>query len=368
MHAFGTYFDGRVAIGHPALIEGDGMVLVIRDRRGREMTRWLPAEVRLADAGVKRTDLRLKRLPPHQDRFVVADAHDARWLLERCPRLRSGDGRGGGRSWHRLAAWVGLAAAALVGFFELLLPLVADRAARAIPRSLETHLGEVARLQTIAELASRKNGGAREPVCTRATGQHALDRLVAALGARAEPPLSARVTVLNNEIVNAFALPDAQILVTRGLLDFARHPDEVAGVIAHELGHVAQRHPTAVAIEQAGDAIVLGALIGDVTGGSLLGGAVVHLVATRYSREAEREADGFGALLMDRAGYDRQRLLMLLDRMEREHPDPASLLPFLSTHPLPAERRAALSTPAPTASDAPALGPEEWQALQRICD
>jgi hypothetical protein len=47
---------------------------------------------------------------------------------------------------------------------------------------------------------------------------------------------------------------------------------------------------------------VLGLLIGDVTGGSLLGGAVVHLLATRYSREAERKANDFGALLMDRAG------------------------------------------------------------------
>jgi hypothetical protein len=96
VHASGTYFDGKVALGHPALIEGDGMVLVIRDGRGREMTRWRPDEVRLAYAGVKRTDLRLKRLPPHQDRFVVADAHDARievldgqlWILGAGPVAR----------------------------------------------------------------------------------------------------------------------------------------------------------------------------------------------------------------------------------------------------------------------------------------
>jgi predicted Zn-dependent protease len=121
-------------------------------------------------------------------------------------------------------------------------------------------------------------------------------------------------TVLDSEIVNAFALPGGYVYVTRGLLALASSEAELASVLGHEIGHVTGRH-TAQRVSQANTANILtgglAVLAGVLTGSSELGSAVGDIVGTgaaayvqSFSREQEFEADSLGVRYMTRAGYD----------------------------------------------------------------
>ncbi len=124
-------------------------------------------------------------------------------------------------------------------------------------------------------------------------------------------------TVLDNDVVNAFALPGGYVYVTRGLLALAGSEAELAGVIAHEIGHVTARH----AAQRYSQSIVAGlgaALLGAVAGRGAADiaqlGSALYLSA--YSREQEFEADILGVRYLARAGYDTGAMAGFLGKLQ----------------------------------------------------
>lgn len=161
-----------------------------------------------------------------------------------------------------------------------------------------------------------------------------------------------KFTVVNSEIVNAFALPGGYIYVSRGLLALAENEAEVAGVLAHELGHVnALHHARRQGQSLLANVLVMGAGIAAGSAGqqvAQLGSVVAAGVLSSYSREHEREADTLGLRYMSRAGYDPQAFVEFLRKM-RDHarlealragrsPDEIDSFNYLATHPAPSER------------------------------
>src|SRR5207302_7865397 len=140
---------------------------------------------------------------------------------------------------------------------------------------------------------------------------------------------------------NAFALPGGPMYVNRGMIDAARNEGEMAGVMAHELSHVALRHGTAQATRAqtpsllAGIGAVAGAVLGGLPGAAVSQvsqlGAGVYLL--RFSREYETEADLLGSQIMARAGYDPRDLANMFRTIERTSGGGGG---FLSDHPSPA--------------------------------
>lgn len=120
-----------------------------------------------------------------------------------------------------------------------------------------------------------------------------------------------RFKIVNARDINAFALPGGPMYVNRGLIQVARNEGEMAGVMAHEISHVALRHGTAQATKQSSLGSQLGT-IGLILGGAILGGqAGAQLGAMfaagfqlKYSRQYENQADVLGARIMANAGYD----------------------------------------------------------------
>jgi predicted Zn-dependent protease len=164
------------------------------------------------------------------------------------------------------------------------------------------------------------------------------------------PELPFRFTILNSSIVNAFALPGGQIFISRGLMALAGNEAEVAGVLAHELGHVMARH-TAERMNQATLAQVGLTVLGVVTGGSGLAnlagfGAQAYLQG--FSRDQESEADLLGVRYMTKAGYDPDAMTsflaslreesMLQARMAGRDPDAVDEFNLMATHPRTIER------------------------------
>ncbi len=184
-----------------------------------------------------------------------------------------------------------------------------------------------------------------------------VDGLIQHLGRNSNrPDIAYRVTILNHPIVNAFALPAGYLYISRGLLGLAGNEAEVAGVLAHEIGHVTARHTAGrygrgvLASGGIGLIGVLGALFDSPQLAQTLQQAVgvgATLYIRGFSREQELEADRIGVEIMGRAGYDPTAMSSFLSRLQRDtrlratlmgKPGEADQFSLLSTHPRTEER------------------------------
>src|SRR5216683_4697107 len=151
--------------------------------------------------------------------------------------------------------------------------------------------------------------------------------------------------VINASDINAFALPGGPMYVNRGMIEAARTEGEMAGVMAHELSHVALRHGTAQATKAQKYAV--GAGIAGILGTILAGPAAGQLAQLpigayflRYSREYETEADLLGARIMANAGYDPRDLANMFRTIEAQGGGGGG---FLSDHPSSSDRYARIN-------------------------
>ncbi len=177
-----------------------------------------------------------------------------------------------------------------------------------------------------------------------------LNKIVSKLAAKAP---GARypyaIKAVNSSEINAFSLPGGPMYVNRGLVEAARSEAELAGVLAHEMSHVALRHGTHQAskayLGQAGLGI-LGGLLGK-NGNSTaqivnaVGGLGLNAVFLKFSRDAEYQADQLGAQIMAGAGYNPVAMATLFELLRSEQGrDPGKVERFFSSHPPPADREA----------------------------
>ena len=175
--------------------------------------------------------------------------------------------------------------------------------------------------------------------------EQTVERLVAA---SERPDLHYKVTLLNSQSINAFALPSGQLYVTRGLVALANDESEVASVLAHEMGHVIARH-AAIREEQAKQAALVGRVVSDVISDPEVGALALaksKLALASFSRAQEFEADAIGIGIATRAGYDPYGAVRFLTSMghnsELKPQQSGAIDPrapdFLSSHPATPER------------------------------
>lgn len=172
-------------------------------------------------------------------------------------------------------------------------------------------------------------------------GQRLVDNIPAEFR---QPAFQYSFKIVNARDINAFALPGGPMYVNRGMIEAAKTEGEMAGVMAHEIAHVALRHATAQATEQSNPlkqilgigAILGGAIIGGQTGAALGQTLYNTFLVYPYSREYETQADILGAQILARAGYDPHDLANMFRTIEKE--SGGSGPEFLSTHPSPSNR------------------------------
>jgi predicted Zn-dependent protease len=293
------------------------------------------------------------RLASGDARLTVEDHAFATAVFTQAPWLRP-------HGWRAVAiAGITAAIVLLVGAgLYVALPIFAGQVAALIPVRWEERIGD----DVLEELAWKR--------CTSVEGQAALDALTGRLIAGSDMPYRLEVTVRDSGIVNAFALPGGRVTILRGLLQAAESPEEVAGVLAHELTHVLKRHPMRNMI--ASQSVSL--LFQVITGGGM-GETVGTLLATlSYTRAAEEEADAGALQLLDRAGIDTAGFTSFFERMSK-HEDAHggkreglgfTVPNYLRTHPATEQRIAAVRAQ-PSRGTSPALSPAQWQALKSIC-
>src|ERR1700722_559250 len=292
---------------------------------------------------------------PALARLEIRDAAVAAELAARCPRLDENiPGRHGVGA---IIGWSLAAAVSIVAVVVLGVPLAADRLAPLVPPSLERRLGDAAEGQVKVLFGGKS--------CTNKAGQAAFNKLVNAIREAAGMDSSIKTAVVATPIPNAFALPGARIYLLNGLLAKAENADEIAGVLAHEFGHLRHRDATRNLIYNGGTSFLIGLLFGDVTGSGALIFASRSLVTSSYSREAEYNADTFSIDVMHKLGRSPKPMGQLLFRATEREVNKS--LSILSTPPLTEDRLKRMSDEDRPPSGPPLLSAEEWTSLKAIC-
>lgn len=358
----GNYFDGESAARLEVEVElaPGGLRILGAESGGRELAFWGYRELRPVDEPTGDGPRRI-RAGDGQARLVVEDPSLVAALCARAPRI-SARKPGRTRLGLRWAGLFALSIAVLLATLRFGLPRFADQAAQLLPHRWETSFGE-SLVEPVLRALARFGDTDDVAFCTAPRGVESLADLTRRL-APAASPYRFVVRVANLEMVNAFALPGGQIVIARGLLRFAESPDEVAGVLAHEMGHVLHRHSTAAMIEALGLAFLFGALLGDL-GTGVIGGASEALIGLSFRRKAEAEADERALALLEQAGLSSRGLAALFERMQRKAGAEPAVLRLLSTHPTNESRRRGFERGA--TARPPSLDEAAWKSLREIC-
>ena len=347
------YYDGQTAQVHEVAVRPTSHELVMyRPADSSIVARWPIGEVTVLG------DLGHEAAPP-----VVRRGSDARLIVED-PELR-----------RQLAGWVpalsplvrapapvtgrlagfGSALVALLAMLWLAIDYGSEFAAPLLPHHLQAQLGE----SVYDELTADKTE------CHGRQGLAAINGLANRLAEAADYPHPVTVHVIKGGPVNAFTLPGGILVFYSDLIDQAKDEAQVAGVLAHEIGHVVHYHPTKGLVRQYGLDLIGKVLSGGYSDVTTLASGGNLLLALRNGRAFEREADTTGVKLLDKLGLRADGVSSFFQQMmEKEPKDSAAVLGIWSSHPPTTERIEATKRPAigkPPFTDA------EWRALRNVC-
>ncbi|MFM9973249.1 MAG: M48 family metallopeptidase [Beijerinckiaceae bacterium] len=362
MESEAVYFDGLRPLPRRAqlALTGKGLNLSIDD--GPAFL-WHYGSIRLSDDSASPLRFHREESGSHTgEQLEIPAGEFTAALITRAPSL-AGTAKERSQTLRRVIGW-SMAAVVSIGLMIVYgIPALATRLAPLVPWQTEVSLGRAVEGQILLQLA-----GSDPRFCSAdktTEGARALQRMVDQLTAKAVLPGPVEVKVVDIAMENAFNLPGGKVLLLRGLIEKAQGPDEVAGVLAHELGHMAHRDAMRGLIHAGGVSFLIGTLLGDFTGAGALIIASKFLLGNRYSRENEAQADDFAIEIMSKAGGDVKALASFLNRVARSPGERQMAL--LLSHPVTADRVAAIERQAPVGVRQPLLTQREWAALQAIC-
>lgn len=341
-----TLYDGRSAAGRPCTVVPGEAALQIRFEDGTAVDWPYKGLCLVSDEGQGDRAV-LAPGPKADERLIVAGPGVFRAVLAAVPALRDQQPTRG----YRMALLTAGAIVAVLALVWLGYPLLKNALVAVFPDRWGDRIG--------AEMV--KDEAVFEKPCTGAAGIAALNDLAGRLSRDAGLREPITVHVRSSSDVNAFAATGGHIAVLDGLIQQAATPDEVAGVIAHEIGHVKHRHPLKRLIDVAGIQLIVTGISGDV-------GAVGTMVLMlNYGRKDEAQADRTAIELLDNAGIEASGLADFFDRMAAEHKDRINFMGFLRTHPPLADRSAMMHGHKPPGATRPALTEQQWKDVRAVC-
>jgi predicted Zn-dependent protease len=160
-----------------------------------------------------------------------------------------------------------------------------------------------------------------------------VDQLYSANGIKSS---TIKIHVVENNEINAFAMPGRHLVVHTGLIDFVDHQEEITGVIAHEIAHIESGHVVKKLGKEIGLSVILNLTLGDI-GGEVVRNALSTITSTAYDRSLEKEADLKAVDYMLKAKMNPTYLASFLEKLDKQSQTP-EVLQWVSTHPDSKER------------------------------
>jgi Zn-dependent protease with chaperone function len=353
----GTYFDGRVAERHPVTVTLTAASLRIEWVDGKTIL-WSYGEIRQVQGARPGEPARLERGGDEPEVLVVDDPGILQAVREVAPHYRNRFTDASRRRTRTRAVVAGVTAAVVAAgaVYLWIIPLLAARVAARLPVTWEESLGR----RVVAEMVDSA------AICPHPA---VLDRLVARLAATANGRYAFRVTVVGDSIVNAFAAPGGSVVVYRGLLELAETPEELAGVLAHEMQHVVLQHGTRAVLREIPVRLMVAAATANAGLAGHITGAAATLGSLRYGRQAEEEADREGMRMLQAAQVDPRGMLTFFGRMQERVGDVPRMAAYLSTHPRTEARIRRLEGFVAEASYAPVplMDQAAWEEVRGAC-
>jgi Zn-dependent protease with chaperone function len=234
--------------------------------------------------------------------------------------------------WPVVLVCVIALAACVWGFTRYGMPLIAARIAEKVPTaSMERMSKDALRI-----LDTRFVGPTQLPPDKAAHVSAVFEQVSADFG----KGYNYRLELRKGRMIgaNAFALPSGIILVTDELIRLAANDRQLAGVLAHEMTHVKNRHAVRQLLQSAGVVFIISAMVGDIASLSSTAASLpTLLIRANYSREFEREADREAGLYCIQKGWGTGPYRKMLKNLTKGHTE-GPQIPFISTHPVTAER------------------------------
>lgn len=338
MTAPGIYYDGRTSARRTVRLTLEGNRLLVTGE-GVEISTDLAGLVISSPLSTARRSVRFPS-------GALCEVSDTRFMDELLRRQGRGRGAAVIHRWERslplaLVALV-MTVAVVWGVVAYGIPAMAERVARAVPPATEVSLGResLAMLDKLVFTASRLPDSRRRELKTHFSRM--TRDLPFAAGYRLEFRRSDALGA------NALALPSGIIVVTDRLVEMANNDHELIGVLAHEMGHVRQRHALRHVLQNSATGLVVAAITGDITSITSLAATLpTALIDASYSRRFEMEADDAAVAYLKRRGIPLTSYTGMLGRLEAEHRKKSgetgtdkkkSLGDYFSTHPVTEER------------------------------
>lgn len=256
-----------------------------------------------------------------------------------------------------LAAWT-VAALAVTALSVWALPKLVEPLAAHMPESWEHALGNYAMNLLVGD----------ERFCEADAGTQALQKMTKRLADASMPGEKLEVLVVDHKMVNAFAVPGHRVVIMSSLIREAESADEVAGVLAHEMGHVKKRHPIKGVVSALGLQLVMQIIFG--SGDTARATGLMHeLMQQKFARGLESEADAVAADTLHDAHIDHRGIIAFFERMHKKEGDGTGtkFLTYFSSHPATEDRITALKAKPRSETKPPLLTAKEWQAMKSIC-
>ncbi len=355
------YYDGKTAERHEVELTVSPESLSVKGE-GFAAT-WPLSETGQTQGFNKGEPVRLER---GREAIVVDDPEFIRCLCEVAPghRKRFAGPERTRKTLFIIPAALALTALIVAGVYFWAIPKSTAYAAQKVPPSVEDRLGQ-SMIKGITDAV---------PQCESPELAEAAETILKRLEAAAPGhPYEFRVYALESPAVNALAAPGGHIVLFSGLIESMETPEELAGVMAHEMQHILLKHSTQSMLRELSTGLLLAAAFGDFNGISSAAGTLGSL---SYSREFEDEADRLGADLLVESGTDPQGLITFFERLwececKKKKSRAETLLSYLSTHPSTLARieslKAHLETRPATEKFEPLLPETDWEKVKSSC-
>jgi Zn-dependent protease with chaperone function len=347
------YTDGRAAVTFDAECEIGADAITARV--GETAHTWRYDEMARTDDGNGR--IVFKRKPDTGERLMFEEEATAE-LKQAAPKLFTPHAHGVERP--RVVIGVVAAAWSLAAVFLIGVPLAAAPLADIMPATYRAQVADISWSQ-VDEFTAYCDDSDE---ASRVLNAMAYRMMEASNVARRD---EIWITIVDAPFPNAFALPDDSIVVTDDLIALAEHPDELTGVLAHEIAHIEHNHIMKNLIRQMGAGMFFDIVFGGAGAGQAIAIASVNLAGLRYSRGDEEDADATGLDYLDAAGIDSGGIARLFERFEEVAQEEGSEIPtLLSSHPASAARAQAARARSREGLQ-PSLTDSEWRTVRQAC-
>ena len=356
------FYDGKTARPHEVSVTFMGESLhILSEDKAINLT-WGADEIEVLEQAVTPKPAKLTSIKTPEARLFIQPGEDWQTLKQRLPK---------GAfphislpvSFPAFIGYAGLSVAVLI-FLFFSVPHLLEYGAYLIPKAAEDKLGQYA-IKTIIE----------GEICSAPKGVKSLETLTQKLQDQTTRSISYNVRVVHNDdMLNALAAPGGHLIIFSGVIAKAENPDEVAGVLAHEMAHIEKRHSTRGLVRDLGISMTLQMMFGGDANIPRLAGFMNQM---RYSREDEREADEVGQAMLEGAGIDPAGMALFFKRLKKEQgvdndkegeEDWPEFYSYFSTHPQTTERIEYLENVSARKSNyKPALSKRAWKDLKKIC-